>query len=268
MRRLILLLLIGLVTTSCITVYNPATKREEFILIGTRAEVILGKEIDYQIRKEYTVCPDQAMQERARRIGKNIARVCDRKDVKFHFLVLESKGNRKEINAFSTPGGFVYIFKDLMQETNEDELAGVIGHEVGHIAAKHAVKRIQAAIGYDILMNLIFRGKDIYVLRRVMGVVSNLITLGYSRQDELQADRLGVRYAYRAGYNPYGLISFMKKLEKLEKDDTSEMFSFMRTHPPLKVREELLKQEILHLKQKDEQNKNKDEQDKNYNSGV
>jgi predicted Zn-dependent protease len=143
----------------------------------------------------------------------------------------------------------VYIFKDLMDEANDDELIGVISHEVGHIAAKHAVKRLQLAMGYNILASLAFRGRDATSIRQMMGIVNNLIALGYSRQDELQADRLAVRYTYNAGYDLNGLLTFMHKLQDIYKDNTPAILNFLRTHPPYEQRQKLLAEEIAQIKQ-------------------
>ena len=235
--------------SGCATIYNPATRQKEFILIDTPSEVLLGKRIDYQIRKEYNPYPDNRVQQRARMLGEDVAKVCERKDLVYHFLVLQSKKNKKEVNAFSTPGGYVYIFKDLMDEANDDELIGVIAHEIGHIAAKHAVKRLQTTMGYDILMSLILRGENTASIKQMMGIVSNLVMLGYSRKDELQADRLAVRYTFKSGYDPDGLVTFMNKLKEIHRDDSPAILSFLRTHPPHEQREQLLRQEIARLKQ-------------------
>jgi len=249
MRILTCLLILILFLSGCATVYNPATRKEEFILINTASEVALGRSIDAQIRNEYAIYPDVFIQERARRLGEAVAQVCERKDLTYHFLVLKSKANKKEVNAFSTPGGYVYIFKDLMDEANDDELIGVISHEVGHIAAKHAVKRLQLAMGYNILVSLAFRGENATSIKQMMGIVNNLIALGYSRQDELQADRLAVRYTYNAGYDLNGLLTFMRKLQNIYQDNTPAILNFLRTHPPYEQRQQLLAEEIARIKQ-------------------
>jgi predicted Zn-dependent protease len=249
---LFLCLVMNLSSSGCATVYNPATRRDEFILIDTASEAALGRSIDAQIRNEYVIYPDVFVQERARKLGEAVSQVCERKDLAYHFLVLNSKGNKKEVNAFSTPGGYVYIFKDLMDEATDDELVGVIAHEVGHIAAKHAVKRLQLAMGYDILMTLALRDRKATSIRQAMDIVNGLAVLGYSRQDELQADNLAVRYTYKSGYDPSGLLTFMQKLQDLHQDNTPAILNFLRTHPPYEQREQLLAEEIARIKQIDE----------------
>ncbi len=97
---------------------------------------------------------------------------------------------------------------------SEAELAGILGHEVGHVTARHAVKKIQGILAYTILASLLLKDED---TRKIIDVVFSLILLGYSREDEFQSDRLGTRYAYEADYDPRGLRDFLAKLKKLEK---------------------------------------------------
>ena len=87
---------------------------------------------------------------------------------------------------------------------------------------------------------------------QMMNIVNNLIALGYSRKDELESDRLAVRYTYNAGYDPYGLVSFMRKLEVIHKDDTPAILNFLRTHPPHNQREKILEEEITRIKQSEQ----------------
>ncbi len=248
MKRVVFLLLVLLSFYGCATVYNPATRQNEVIFIDTGSEISLGKNIDRQIHRDYTISPDAVMQQRAKHIGAKIAEACERKDVEYNFLVLENKTREKEINAFSTPGGYIYIYDDLMDEATDDELAGVIAHEVGHIAAKHAVKRLQAAMGYDILMSIVLRGESAASAARLMNIVANLVVLGYSREDELEADRLAVRYTYNSNYDPNGLLSFMRKLQIMYKDNSSAILNFLRTHPSYEQRQQLLMEEVENIK--------------------
>jgi predicted Zn-dependent protease len=104
-------------------------------------------------------------------------------------------------------------------------------------------------MGYNILVSLAFRGQDATSIRQMMGIVNNLIALGYSRQDELQADRLAVRYTYNAGYDLNGLLTFMRKLQDIYKDNNPAILNFLRTHPPYDQRNQLLEEEIARIKQ-------------------
>lgn len=116
---------------------------------------------------------------------------------------------------------------------SEVELAGILGHEVGHLTARHAVKRIQGMLAYTILASLLLKDEDI---RKIIDVVFSLILLGYSREDEFQADRLGTRYAYDAGYNPRGLRDFLIKIKKLEKRKPLAIETLVSSHPPSELK--------------------------------
>ena len=235
---LILLLVTSFALSGCATTYNPATGQNEFILIGTPAEVSLGKAVAAKVSTQYKISNDQEKIKRLNKIGAKLAEVSDRKDLKYNFSVIEDK----ELNAFATPGGYIYVNSGLIEESTDDELACVVGHEVGHVAARHIVKKLQAQIGYDILMNIAAQKAGLGELRQAASISYNLIMLGYSREDELLSDRLGVKYAYKAGYDPRAMITFLEKLEK--KDKGGKSILFLRTHPYASQRIKMLKKEI------------------------
>ncbi|MCX5657535.1 MAG: M48 family metalloprotease, partial [Candidatus Omnitrophica bacterium] len=145
-------LLVTIFIGGCATIYNPATQKKELILIDTQAEVLLGRNMDVQVAQSFEVIKDAGPSERVNKIGRDIALVADRQDLKYIFKIVKDK----EVNAFSTPGGFVYINTGLLDRVDDNELACVLAHEVGHIAARHIVKKLQTQIGYDILMSLAF----------------------------------------------------------------------------------------------------------------
>ncbi len=235
---LILLLTTSFALTGCATTYNPATERNEFIFIGTPSEVSLGKAVAAQVSTQYKISKDQEKIKRLNKIGTKLAKVSDRKDLKYNFSVIEDK----ELNAFATPGGYIYVNSGLIEECSDDELACVVGHEIGHVAARHIVKKLQAQMGYDILMNIAAQKSGLGELRRAASVSYNLIMLGYSREDELLSDRLGVKYAHKASYDPRAMITFLEKLEK--KNKGSKGILFLRTHPYVPQRIKMLKKEI------------------------
>lgn len=140
----------------------------------------------------------------------------------------------------------------VVEKTTDDELACVIGHEIGHIAARHIAKKIQAQIGYDLLMNIALKKVGIGEFQEVVSIGYNLIMLGYSREDELMADRLGARYAYRAGYDPYALISFLKKIQSSKEDELG--FVFLRSHPYTSQRIKMLEMQIPGIIEKENKN--------------
>lgn len=233
-------------SAGCATVYNPATERTESLFIGTAEEVSLGTDMDAQLRKQMQFSNDARLKARVESVGKRVAAHSDRQDVQYAFAVVENK----ELNAFAIPGGFVYVHSGLMEKANDNELAGVLAHEIGHVAARHSAKRLQAVLGYQLFMGVV-SGKTGTQVNKALDVVFNLIDMGYSRQDELLADKLAVRYSRKAGYSPYGLVSFFKTLQK-ESAGKGSGFSipFLSSHPPVEQRIQHAEEQIAILAQK------------------
>ncbi len=234
---LLSILLLG----GCTTIYNPATGRNEMLLIDTEQEVSLGLNMDRQIKSDLDVLDDHYMQGRLQRIGGRVASVSDRQDLKYTFQIIDDE----ELNAFAAPGGYIYVNKGLIESTTDDELACVLAHETGHIAARHSAKKLQAVMGYQLLFAVAAgagAGSDIL---QATDIVFNVVALGYSRQDENLADKLSVRYAKRSGFDPQGSISFFKKLQaEADQKGTGYTIVFLSSHPPIKDRIENIEREI------------------------
>jgi predicted Zn-dependent protease len=225
----------------CATVHNPATQRREVVFIDTAKEVSVGREVEKAVLEKYELSSDPVYINRVNSIGGKIASSSDRKDVEYRFGVVESE----DVNAFALPGGSVYVTTALLKEVDsDDELASVIGHEVGHISARHPAKRLESQLGYSFLVNLAYildtrsaniKNKAWEDITAATNVTFSLITLGYSRRDEILADRLGAIYAKRAGYSARAAVTFMEKLAAKEKR-TPEWLVFTRSHPYAKDR--------------------------------
>jgi predicted Zn-dependent protease len=145
------------------------------------------------------------------------------------------------------PGGYIFIFKELIEKTTDDELANVIAHEIAHIEARHSVKKLQAVLGYSLLVNIAFRGENYAEIVRYSNLIFDLVLKGYSRRDEFEADSTGVVLAYRAGYKPEAMISFLNKLKKLNENSGLEI-EFLSTHPSYDNRMESIQKTISILK--------------------
>lgn len=225
----------------CSTEYNIVTGRQETYYYSTEKEVQMGQAICRQVEKEYTLDDDPLIAHRVGEIGRGIAAVSDRRDIEYVFKVLKEE----EVNAVSLPGGFVYVNKGLIDKvSNDDELAGVLAHEVGHITARHAVKRLQALQGYMVAGLLLAAGARSGEVSAAADAAFTELLLGYSREDELLADQLGARYAGSAGYDPRGMISFLQKLQDIERRKPLRPRSYFRTHPYPADRIRVTKQEI------------------------
>ena len=150
--RKILKLFMTFVFACCLFVgVNPA----EAGLISREQEIEMGQQTAKQLEAQYGVSQDAALQERVNRIGQRLAKVCGRDDITFSFKVL----NNNEVNALACPGGFVYVYKGLIDDMPTDmELAGVLGHEVGHVAKKHTVNAIEKQMWTSLILIATTRG--------------------------------------------------------------------------------------------------------------
>lgn len=220
---------LALGVAGCATYVNPATGRAETLLIDTPAEVALGQMAAAQLQAQLAMAPrpPAAMVQRVQALGQRIAAVAERRDISYRFHVVPDR----EINAFTMLGGDVYVFSGLAERTTDDELACVLAHEVGHAVARHGAKGLQAQLGYGLLMEAAFGGKASTAAQAV-DMAFTLVRNGFSRQDELQADRLAVRYAARAGLDPHGMITFLQQLQREHGEGPlAQLTVYTRTHP-------------------------------------
>lgn len=218
---------ISLPIIGCATVYNPVTRRDECTLYTIEQEIALGRQVAEQIDKQNKICEDKG--EYVNRVGQFVAGNSDRPDIPYTFKVIDSD----QINAFALPGGFIYIYKGLLDLLDEPELAAVLGHEIGHVCARHGIKRIQSVFGYQLMailaLALIGDKPESRQMYEIADNIFTLVLLGYSREDEFQADRLGTIYIYRSGHDPRAME---KLLLKLKQQEEGRPITFLSTHPP------------------------------------
>lgn len=243
MKKFILFISL-LFLSGCATYYNPVTKKQEYTLYTEQDEIDMGIAIDKKIQKDMKIVPTP---ERIKRIGEKIAKVSDRPELKYTFRVIKGK----DVNAFSIPGGFVYIFTGLLEKTDsDDEIACIIGHEIGHICARDGVHRLQKQLIYSIPATILFSKTRSEAIQKSVDTIFTLTMLKYSREEELRADTLGVTYAYRAGYNPEGMIKFFEKLKELKKQHPDVLPVFLKDHPDVDLRIKNVEATIEKLKKK------------------
>jgi len=230
--KAIIFLPVTFLLAGCATLYNPATGKNEAIFINSKTESAIGQGAVAELAKKYRISTDSVLLGRAAQVGRRVSSVSDRQDIGYKFSVLEDK----ELNAFTLPGGFVYINEGLIKILNDDELAYVLGHEVGHVAARHIAKKLQTNMTYQLLLGIAFvglgaGGNSPAAQGAAQGVdtIYGLVGLGYSRQDEYQADALGVKYAYKAGFNPNAAISALEKIK--EKGGNPKLLVYLRSRP-------------------------------------
>lgn len=202
-------------------------------LVSTSQEIEIGREASQQIESENRVNKDPELNAMVDQIGQTIAKCSDRTDITYTFKILDLK----DVNAVSLPGGWIYVYKGLLDETKgkPDQLSGVIAHEVGHIAARHHADMIGRQFYASLIIGTLTKGD----VQDIAGIFASLSLLRWSRKHEYEADRLGIKYMYRCQqYDPQGLINFFDALLKMEKSRPSEFEQIFRTHP---VTEERIK---------------------------
>ena len=211
-------LLALLVLSGCVrSDFNLATQQEEYTFTSTEKEVAMGRKLARRVQHELAVTADEPMQERVRTIGAHLVAVCDRKDLLYTFTVV----NDKEVNAFSLPGGYVFLNDGLIKKvSSDDELAGVIAHEVAHIAARHAIKRYESSVGMQIIQLATLAARQ-GNMAGGLSVAMQAAQLAYARQDELEADQLAVKYMRAADYDPHAMLTFLEKIHEIDQDKTA-----------------------------------------------
>ena len=247
--RASLFLVIFLAGCATLGEYNPATERREFIMIPTDSEVSMGKSIHQEILQEFSLSKNMLQTQRVQAIGQRLSRVSDRQDYAYHFYLVE----KDDINAFTTPGGNIYFFTGLLDKLKtDDQIAAVLGHEIGHCAAKHTIKKFQAAMGYNLIGSIIFSQISSEAARSTASLAANtamqLATSAYGRQDEYQADLLGLKYMSLAGYSLNGMIETLQVLEKESHGAKPPLI--LSTHPYAEDRIKVVKEEIPRVEAK------------------
>ena len=221
---------------------NPVTKTYDFILISNAQEVSIGANADKEVLNTYGQYSDPKLQEYINEVGQRVANVSDRRNIEYFFTIVDSP----EKNAFALPGGYIYITRGILALiNNEAQLAGVLGHEIGHVCARHSAKQISQAYGYQILM----LGSSIFLpqLRQwsqISDIIFGSIQNGFGRQYEFQSDDLGENYAFRAGYDPAQSAAFLTALKNTEKEGGEQIFhGIFASHPET---EDRIKRALAH----------------------
>lgn len=193
---------------------NPVTGGADFVLVTEDQEIQLGRANDPKVRAQFGVYDDAALQAYVQEVGRRVAAHSHRPELVYRFTVLDTP----DVNAFALPGGYVYITRGLLAYLDsEAELAAVLGHEIGHVTARHSVRQYSAAQAGQIMTSLLLRSSAGQNLFNVLG---QALLSGYGRDQELEADRLGAQYLARTGYDPDAMtrvIGVLKNQEEFEK---------------------------------------------------
>ena len=222
------ILILLLISLSCAT--NPVTGKKEFMLVTEQDETALGKQADQEISQTYGIYESPALSNYVNQLGQSISRVTQRPNLEYHFQVLDTP----TVNAFAGPGGYVYVTRGILAYFNDEaELAGVIGHELGHVNARHIAQQMsqmqitQLGLGVGMILSEDFRK---YAGLAQFGV--SMLFLKFSRDDERQADDLGVEYGSKSGYDTYRMAAVFQTLERLNPGSSSSgLPGWFSTHP-------------------------------------
>ncbi len=211
-------------------------------------EIEMGQSYSSQLNGELELVNDPQINRYVEQVGRRLIDASLRRDLEYRFFVV----NTKEINAFALPGGFVYVNRGLIETTdNESELAGVIGHEIGHVVGKHSLKQLSKKLllaGITVGAGLAVGAKSKkwgQIVSIAGGVGVFFASLKYSRDDEREADYLGLTELHKAGYNPWGMVTFFEKLESESKG--GGLPAFLSTHPLPRERKANMRQQIAEL---------------------
>ncbi|MGB5261715.1 MAG: M48 family metalloprotease [Gammaproteobacteria bacterium] len=234
--RLLPLLIIAMLASACST--NPVTGKQDFVLMSEEQEISLGRQYSAEIVKEIRVYDDPELTSLVQKIGEQLAANSHRPDLIYRFSVLDSD----QVNAFALPGGYIYITRGMMAYLNsEAELAAVLGHEIGHVTARHSVRQHGTATMTGLLGAVLSASTGIQGAGDLSRLAGTAVVRGYGREHELEADRLGAEYLAMSGYNPEGMLevvgilknqeAFDKRVAKQEGREPRAYHGLFSTHP-------------------------------------
>ncbi|HSC84330.1 MAG TPA: M48 family metalloprotease, partial [Pseudomonas sp.] len=209
--RVVLVLLSLLSLAGCAV--NPATGHNDFVMMSEQQEIDMGRNYAQEITKEYPRYADEKLQAYVQQVGERVAQHSHRSNLAYSFTVIDSP----DINAFALPGGHIYIHRGLMAYlSSEAELAAVLGHEVGHVTARHSVRQQSQSTAWNILGQAVAIGSGVGAAGDLTNALGGAFVRGYGRDMELEADGLGAQYLARSGYDPQAMIEVVKVLKSQE----------------------------------------------------
>jgi predicted Zn-dependent protease len=216
------------ILTDCAT--NPVSKKKQVVFMSEAQEIAMGKEADPQIIAQYGLYDNQDLQNFITEKGKQMASISHRPNLEFNFRIVDSD----ILNAFAIPGGYVYFTRGIMAHfNNEAQFAGVLGHEIGHVAARHSVEQQRNAIlGQAGIIAGVILAPELAQLAEPASQGLGLLMLKFGRDAEREADKLGVEYSTKIKYNASEMAKFFETLERQSaRSGGGELPEFLSTHP-------------------------------------
>ena len=218
-----------LILTLQIGCSSPLVKALSDINIFTDAEELqFGKAYVAQHDKEIKLYTDPVVTNYINALGQSLVRHSKRSNIPYTFKVVDKKG----VNAYAVPGGFIYIHLDLIRMAKtESELAFVLGHEIGHIVGRHSMKRLTKIYGFEIIKRIILDDESSEAKKIIAEILTAGLLFRYSRDNERESDFYGVQNVYDAGISPEGATGFFETLQNLQKREPSTLEKLISTHP-------------------------------------
>lgn len=244
LRQTALLLLVSLLVPACAT--NPATGEAQLSFYGSDREVAMGAEADEGIVAALGLHPNQELQDYVSALGMRMAALSERPDLPWSFKVLDSP----VVNAFALPGGYVYITRGMLYHLgSEAQLVAVLGHEIGHITGRHSVEQLsRAQLAQVGMIAATIASEDVRRYGAYAQQGLGLLFLKFGRDDETEADHLGIRYMTRLGYNPWEMQSVFQTLDHVTGgSDLYEVPDWLSSHPSPETRIEDIESVITTL---------------------
>lgn len=242
-----LTLWVALVVITSSGLFGCAGRIGDLNIFSDAQEVQLGKQFSREIEKEIKIYSDPVVTAYIDQLGQRLANHSQRKNITYHFKVV----NTETVNAFAVPGGYLYVNIGLIRASeNESELAGVIGHEIGHVVGKHGVKQMTRQLGLAAVAQLALGEDQSKLEQMVAGLAANGVLMKYSHDAEREADGHAVQEMYDAGIDPEGMATFFEKLRRLQKSKPSKLQQMFATHPPTTERITAVRGQIARLPRK------------------
>jgi predicted Zn-dependent protease len=217
-----------LISNSCAV--NPVTGKKQIVLMSESQEIAMGAAADPEILAQYGRYEDKILQDFITQKGNEMAAISHRPDLKYEFKIVDSE----VLNAFAVPGGYVYFTRGIMAHfNNEAEFAGVLGHEIGHITARHSVsQQSKAILGQVGLIGSMILVPQVAEFAEPLSEGLGLLFLKFGRDAERQSDELGVEYSSKIGYDAKEMAGFFNTLERQSSgSESAELPDFLSTHP-------------------------------------
>ena len=209
---------------------NPVTGKKQIMFVSEEQEIAMGAQYHPSVVSTFGIYDSPAIQKFIEEKGTEMGKISHRPNLKYHFTILDSP----VVNAFAVPGGYLYVTRGILAQFNsEAELIGVLGHEMGHVTARHsAQQQTNQTIGQAVLLGGMLASKEIYKLADEAMAGMQLLFMSFSRENERESDRLGVEYATKIGYDAHKMADFFQVLEKMSMgSEQAGVPTFFSTHP-------------------------------------